>query len=494
MSNLIDELATSTILTTPTTSTISTTPTTSTTPVTLVVDHESSGRFDRPIGTVDLNEKDISIRNFIFENAKKILKLRGATQIETPAIELLSTVEKMYGGEFNKLVYNLNDEGQKIIMRYDLTVPLARYVGSHGLQKFKRFQYGKVYRRDNPQIQKGRLREFYQFDYDIIGDDQNSNSNDFEMLETLDCILTSIIGKNTYTIKINHKNIVLNLLANSEIPVNLYPTVFSSIDKLDKKSFDQIKIELAEKNIDTKSIQILNDTYNLFLNKTNDDLLNEIKNFNNIDSKTIEYLEMMNTFLKQIEINNFVIDPFLIRGMDYYTGILFEVVYNDKSIIDSTISAGGRYDNMIEKFSTKGKTPAIGMSIGVERIAKILELTIFAKSSCDDINNISEPQPQIFVATIGKNMTIEKIALGSKLRKMGFYVVFSDLAEPDMRHQFRIVFEKYKKIIPVMIVIGPDEIANNIVTIKDVKNKIQKQIKRIDEDLYVEITNILNKN
>lgn len=435
-----------------------------------------------PTGTIDLNEKDLSLRNYIFETAKNILKLRGATQIETPVIELLETVEKMYGGEFNKLVYNINDDGQKLILRYDLTVPLARYVGSNGISKLKRFQYGKVYRRDNPQIQKGRYREFYQFDYDIVGDDQNSNSNDLEMLETMNTILNSIIGKNTYTTKINYKNIVIELLAYANIEANLFSTVFSSLDKLDKKSFNEIKNELIQKNISNYSIDKLEKIYLNFQNKNNQESLNTMKDLNIFSANNISYLENIMSFLFKLNIDNFIIDPFLIRGMDYYTGIIFEVTYNDKNIMESTISAGGRYDDMIEKFSTRGRIPAIGMSLGVERIAKILELTTFK-------NNETCKTPDIFVATVGKNMTTEKILLASKLRQLGYYTVFSDLAEPDMRQQFATVFEKYNNIIPVMIVIGEKEINNNVLTIKDINKKVQKVIQRNDVDL----TNIINE-
>ena len=444
-----------------------------------------------PTGTIDLNQSDIIIRNFIFDTAKRVLDLRSVTQIETPAIELLSTVEHLYGDEFNKLVYNLNDEGQKLILRYDLTVPLARYVGTNGLVKFRRYQYGKVYRRDNPQIQKGRYREFYQFDYDIVGDDQSSMSNDLEMLETLSTLLDAIIEPSTYTIKINHKNIVIELLKIVGVPTELFQTVFSSLDKLDKKSFDDIKIELAQKGLDDNLIQTLETFYNEILQTHTTNLsqfeltIQKLQKLGICDETISKYFHLINTFLQKIKLNNFILDPFLIRGMDYYTGLIFEVAYNNKTIMESTISAGGRYDNMIGKFSTRGDIPAIGMSLGVERLVRILEQTKFK-----DV--IFAPVPDIFVATVGKNMVVDRIVLCNKLRNLGYYTISSDLAEPDMRQQFAIVFEKYQKSIPVMIVIGENEVKSNTLTIKDVNKKKQFSIENDDRLIKQAIDNILN--
>ena len=432
-----------------------------------------------PKGTVDLTQKDIQIRNYIFEKAKNVLSLRGATQIETPVIELSSTVESLYGGEFNKLVYNLTDEGQKLILRYDLTVPLARFVGSNGLVKFRRFQYGKVYRRDNPQIQKGRYREFYQFDYDIVGDDQNSGTNDLEMLETLNEMLEEILGSNTYIIKINHKEVVINMLKNLQIEESVFDVIFSALDKLDKKTFEQIKEELKLKGLTDLNIYSLESMYDNLIKITDmDQLIDKLKELNILTEQLEKYLKLVSSFLKQIKVNNFKFDPFLIRGMDYYTGLLYEVTYNDKSIMESTISAGGRYDDMIGKFSTRGKIPAIGMSLGVERIAKILEST--------RSNIATEKSPQVYVASIGKGIIAERVALCNEIRKMGYYAIMSDLEDPSMRLQLDTAFADN---IPVMIVLGPREIASGTLNIKDISKKSQKAISR--SELAESINDIL---
>jgi histidyl-tRNA synthetase len=316
-------------------------------------------------------------------------------------------------------------------------------------------------------------------------------SNDLEMLETLSTLLDAIIEPSTYTIKINHKNIVIELLKIVGVPTELFQTVFSSLDKLDKKSFDDIKIELAQKGLDDNLIQTLETFYNEILQTHTTNLsqfeltIQKLQKLGICDETISKYFHLINTFLQKIKLNNFILDPFLIRGMDYYTGLIFEVAYNNKTIMESTISAGGRYDNMIGKFSTRGDIPAIGMSLGVERLVRILEQTKFK-----DV--IFAPVPDIFVATVGKNMVVDRIVLCNKLRNLGYYTISSDLAEPDMRQQFAIVFEKYQKSIPVMIVIGENEVKSNTLTIKDVNKKKQFSIENDDRLIKQAIDNILN--
>ena len=437
-----------------------------------------------PLGTIDLTKKDIMIRNYIFDKAKEVLDKRNVTQIETPVIELLSTVEALYGNEFTKLVYNLTDEGQKLILRYDLTVPLARFIGANGLVKFRRFQYGKVYRRDHPQIEKGRYREFYQFDYDIIGDDQKSGCNDLEMIETMNKLLSSILGDGTFVIKINHKDVVIDILRSLNISESLYQAVFSAIDKLDKKTFCEIKEELSQKGLSDEQILNLEKMYEE-LNKSNnmDETFDVLKEKNLLSENSENYLKLVKNFLKKSNITCFQLYPFLVRGMDYYTGLIYEAMYIDKTIIETTISSGGRYDNMIGNFSNKGNIPAIGMSLGVERIVKILSKTIFKDETHE--NNIT-----VFVASIGKNMICDRVVLCSEIRNMGFKTVMSDLANPTMRLQFDSVFNEN---IPVMIIIGQTEIENGTVNIKNVKKNIQETIERKPEVLLQKIKEILEQ-
>ncbi len=438
----------------------------------------------RPLGTIDLNENDIRIRNHIFDTVKRLLKIRGATQIDTPVIEMFSTVDSLYGGEFNKLVYTLSDNNNddsenKLFLRYDLTVPLARYIGMNGLIKFRRFQFGKVYRKDDPQIQRGRYREFYQFDYDIVGDDQKSGIYDMEMMETIHEILTELLGKSTFTIKFNYKNIVIRLLEKCNVPNDLYKVTFSALDKLDKKDWDDVSSELIQKGLSRECVNNLQSYYMKFTTLTSLACTFDMLNENNLLTEdTKNNLVTMIKLLDRLNFTNVVFDPFLIRGMDYYTGLLYETTYNNKDIMSSTISAGGRYDEMLSKFSTRGTIPAIGVSLGVERITKILEQTTFVDN---DTNNV----PDIYVASIGPDMIIERVALCNEFRKLGYYTVMSDLPNPKMRSQFTSVFEDYKKMIPIMIVIGQNEIKNGTLTVKDVYADVQTNMQKADALLFI---------
>lgn len=433
-------------------------------------------------GTIDLTHDDIQIRNYIFEETKKILELRGVIQLETPVLEKESTVQNLYGGEFNKLVYELEDGFNKLILRYDFTVPLARYVGTHNIQKLKRYQYGRVYRRDTPQINKGRLREFYQLDYDIIGDDQGSHQYDLEILETLHTILEKLLNK-SFIIKINIKSIVIALFNKLNIDESIHKDIFISIDKLDKCSFSDIKQELYQKKLTESQVDKLEEFYNKYINiQTNDEIINQLKLDLDkiIDNNTLTELDIIFNFLNKLEIqNNFKLNPFLIRGMDYYTGLLFEVVYLDNSnIMNLTIAAGGRYDKMIGKFCSRGDIPAIGMSLGVDRIAQILKN-----------KNIIQTKPyDIYVATIGVNI-IERLSLCNELRKHNYKVLTSELKNPKMKHHFDNVFNNDIKI---MIIIGDNEIKDNLVCIKDIKNKIEYKIDR--NQMYEKINDILNND
>ena len=180
----------------------------------------------------------------------------------------------------------------------------------------------------------------------------------------------------------------------------------------------------------------------------------------NIENTSIKKIIKM---LKEMNLEKyFKFDLSLARGLDYYTGLIFEVKYIDGEIMQSTISSGGRYDNIIGKLGNQGKVPAIGLSLGIERIATILDKTVKIKNT--------KPNIQLYIASIGENMVIERVKLCSEMRRLGFSCALSYLNNPKMRTQFDEVFNQD---IPFMIIIGEDEIKNNIITIKDIKQKKQ---------------------
>jgi len=217
-----------------------------------------------PNGMIDLDPYQTAIRNHIFNVSDKCFKTRGSVQIDTPAIEMFQTVQNLYGGDFNKQVFMLENDNNycknnneekyidtRMLLRYDLTVPLCRYISSNAIKQFRRHQIGKVYRKDHAQISKGRFREFYQMDFDIIGQSEE-NIYDIEMIDTLCDVMEKLIGLNNVTIKINHKSIVNSLLDYSKILDENRQQTCSILDRLDKVKFDDMKKELMEKPINLR--------------------------------------------------------------------------------------------------------------------------------------------------------------------------------------------------------------------------------------------------
>lgn len=428
-----------------------------------------------PTGMKDLNASDVYLREYIFGIIKSCFHARGGIPIDTPIMELKSTISNLYG-EFNKKVFEVNDfSGEKLMLRYDLTVPLARYVANNGLQNFRRYHIGKVYRRDNPQITHGRYREFYQCDFDIVGCD-NNNIYDIEILALLHDVLSKLLY-NRFTIKINYKDILYRIFYLSDISPNNYEIVASAIDKLDKKSKEEIYDELIKKDINIDKLKYyveklcysgdIVQTYNFLISEDviPENLRNKIKNlFDNLVFLGIS--------------QKFIFDPLLARGLDYYTGVIYEATYSDKEIMAYSIAGGGRYDNMIGLFSNHGKIPAIGLSIGIERIVIIYE-KIYPKDLFIDKNKMG---PFVYVASVKGNFINQKIKLCETLRSFGIWCEMSNHENPKMRQQYDEVFNKK---IPYMIVIGECEIKNNTIQIKDINANQQTEYKLDDGIKYI---------
>jgi histidyl-tRNA synthetase len=446
-------------------------------------------------GTRDLYNIDVKLRTHIFGIAKQCFECRNAKQLETPVFELYDTVKNIYGDEFNKLVYRLHDESDELILRYDLTVPFARYVGTNGYQIFKRYQIGKVYRSDNPQISKGRFREFYQCDFDIAGKDNGTNIFDMEICDVAVDILTKLIGNN-FSIRLNHRIIIHDYLTKLNVPIDMFNTVTSSIDKLDKKTVDEIKLELIDKlNPNKNDNQLVDDIIDFVKslisldtsvqnNKSEGIVLWKIK-LNYLHENKFVTTDTYNSFTKimtqlcYMDINKyFVFNPLLARGLDYYTGIIFEGYYNDSTIIESAICGGGRYDNLIEKFSNHGTIPSVGFSLGVERIVTILEAT---NSELINELNLSD-NPEVYICTIGPNMVNERIKLCSLLRKKGIRCTMSNSENPKMGNQMNDVFDQNIKL---MLVIGDNELKNNQLTVKKISTKYQTTLNFDDAIQYI---------
>ncbi len=325
-------------------------------------------------GARDFMPYQMSIRNKAFSIITSIFKKHGAVEIDTPVFELKETLMGKYG-EDSKLIYDLQDQGGELLsLRYDLTVPFARYMAVNNFPSIKRFHIGKVYRRDQPQMNKGRFREFYQCDFDIAGSNYGKMIPDAEILKVLIEIISELkLGK--FSVKLNHRKLLDATVHLAGIPDEKFKIVCSSVDKLDKEPWEAVKKELLEKGLSEEQTDKLWEYVQLKDSPWN--LLKKLKENANIiaNEKAKESLEEMSLLFEYLDIyeitDNFTFDLSLARGLDYYTGLIYEAVLLDTDKVGS-IAAGGRYDDLLGMFSNKS-IPAVGVSIGIERVFNILE-------------------------------------------------------------------------------------------------------------------------
>ena len=272
-------------------------------------------------------------------------------------------------GEDSKLIYDLNDQGGELLsLRYDLTVPFARFMAVHNFSSIKRYHIGKVYRRDSPQMAKGRFREFYQCDFDIAGPNYGKMIPETEVVKVVAEILTQLpIGG--FNIKLNHRLLLDAIVNISNIKEDLYKTVCSSVDKLDKEEWSEVKKELLQKGINEEQcnklwsfVQLKDKPRALY-----EQLLKNEEIMKNEKGKTaVEEMGILFDYLEICGVDKYcTFDLSLARGLDYYTGLIYETVLTDTDKVGS-ISGGGRYDHLVGMFSSK-PIPAVGVSIGIER-------------------------------------------------------------------------------------------------------------------------------
>jgi histidyl-tRNA synthetase len=301
-------------------------------------------------GTFDYKPNDYDKFECIKNAIRKNAKLLNVDQIDTPILEYTNLLKKGDIGEDCKLIFNIDDD--KTSLRYDLTVPLSRYMNMNGLENIRRFQIGKVFRMDSPEIEKGRFREFYQADIDIVGT-YEPLMPEIDIFWLINKVMKDLKIVN-YEIKYNYRNNLYSMCKLIGITnVNKIKQICATIDKLDKQPWPIIIKELIEiRNLtENQTTQLKEMIDNNFLDKT----------LNEFDSELNKHCE------------NIIRDSSLARGLDYYTGIIYEVIVLDTNV--RTIIAGGRYDKMIFKTKKNGSKqyiPAIGISFGISRIMKVI--------------------------------------------------------------------------------------------------------------------------
>ncbi|OIT29340.1 PREDICTED: histidine--tRNA ligase, cytoplasmic [Nicotiana attenuata] len=432
-----------------------------------IVESNESRRLPKlPKGTRDFAKEQMAIREKAFSIIVEVFKRHGASALDTPAFEMRETLMGKYG-EDSKLIYDLADQGGELCsLRYDLTVPFARYVAMNGLTSFKRYQIAKVYRRDNPS--KGRYREFYQCDFDIAGQFEKMMP-DFEVIKILTELLDELdIGE--YEVKLNHRKLLDGMLAICGVPQEKFRTICSSIDKLDKQSFEQIKKEMVdEKGLSDE----ISDRIGTFVKWRGPpvELLSKLKQErsfveNNESSLALDELDIMFKALERSRcIDRVVFDLSLARGLDYYTGVIFEAVFKGATQVGS-IAAGGRYDNLIGMFGTR-QVPAVGISLGIERVFAIME-----QVQKDKNQEIRATETQVLVSILGDDSALAAELVG-------------ELWNAKVKAEFMIHKKVMKHIdrardsrIPWMVLVGERELSEGVVKLKDVVAAIDYEVPR----------------
>ncbi|KAM6550181.1 hypothetical protein CsatB_021857 [Cannabis sativa] len=420
-----------------------------------------------PKGTRDFAKEQMAIRKKAFSIIEDVFERHGATALDTPVFELRETLMGKYG-EDSKLIFDLADQGGELCsLRYDLTVPFARFVAMNGITSFKRYQIAKVYRRDNPS--KGRYREFYQCDFDIAGQYERMGP-DFEIIKILTELLDELeIGK--YEIKLNHRKLLDGMLEICGVSPEKFRTICSSIDKLDKQPFDQIKTEMVEeKGLTIEAADKIGD----FVKERGSplELLSKLKSEgsefldNNASVDALNDLEILFKALDKSKcIDKVTFDLSLARGLDYYTGVIYEAVFKGGAQVGS-IAAGGRYDNLIGMFGTK-QVPAVGVSLGIERVFNIME-----QIQKDQNQTTRATKTEVLVSILGEDL-IQAAELASELWDAKIKAEYLVAKRPD-KH-FRHAEESK---IPWMLMVGERQVKEGTVRLKDVESKAEDVIQR----------------
>ncbi|KAI8379763.1 histidyl-tRNA synthetase [Radiomyces spectabilis] len=416
----------------------------------------------------------MAVREKMFSTIASIFKRHGAVTIDTPVFELTEILAGKYG-EDSKLIYDLAYQGgEQCSLRYDLTVPFARFLAMNGkeYQNIKRYHIAKVYRRDQPSMSKGRLREFYQCDFDIAGT-YDPMIPDAEVLRIL-CETLDALDIKKYTIKLNHRKILDGIFELCGVPADSIRSISSAVDKLDKLPWSDVKKEMTdEKGLAAEVADKIGEYVQLKGNHLLlDRLYDDMKLVNN--GKASEGLQDMKLLLDYLDVfgirDKISFDLSLARGLDYYTGIIYEAITEEATDGVGSIAAGGRYDNLVGMFSgtnKKGKPslqiPCVGVSIGVERVFSILMARQQATKS---------KATEVYVMSVGGSLLKDRMRIARELWDAGINASFMFKNKAKLDKQFTAC---EKDQIPLAVIIGEDELNQNVVKIKDMRQKDEAQ-------------------
>lgn len=419
-----------------------------------------------PKGTRDFSPLEMARRNYIFNTIQSVFSLYGFQQIETPAMENIGTLMGKYGEEGDKLLFRIQNSGEKAAsapekgLRYDLTVPFARYVVQHreNIQfPFKRYQIQPVWRADRPQ--KGRYREFYQCDVDVIG--TNSLVCELELTQIVEEVYRRL-GINV-CLHINNRKVLAGIAEIIGQPEKIID-ITVAIDKLDKIGIDNVNKELTEKGLPQEAIEALQPI--LHLSGTTADKLAALRTIlasSEIGTQGVDELDQLFALIQGAEVKlNIELDLCLARGLNYYTGAIFEVKALDVQM--GSITGGGRYDNLTGIFGMPNVS-GVGISFGADRIYDVLtELNLYPASL--------QSSTQLLFATFGQEELTYALSWAKALREQKIAVeVYPEPTK--MKKQMGYADTKQ---IPFVAIVGGDEMAQNKVMLKNMLSGEQKLV------------------
>jgi len=411
-------------------------------------------KFGRPRGTRDFLPEDMRVRRFILDRVRKVFEQHGFEEMDTPALELWEVLSAKGGEDVERQIYKFQDKGERWLgLRFDLTVPLARVVANTPdlIKPFKRYSISKAWRYEEPQ--SGRFREFLQADIDIVGSAR--------MEADMECVSTAVdalkaLELSDFEVRINNRKILEGMIEGLGIVDQHAAKVFRALDRLDKVGEEDVRKELMEFGLGEDKVErILGFTH--YKGEEGLDYAEKEFGFSKDALKGIEELRRLQELSDVFGLGNFLcIDFSLVRGLDYYTGPVFEVRTRTAQI--GSVAGGGRYDRLIEKFGGP-PTPATGISLGIERLYEVLS---------DKIKGSTKTSAtEVFVANVNEGVALDAIKISRELVKRGVSAE-SDLMGRKLGRQLEYADNKG---IPYVLIVGPEELKLGKFKLKDMRAK-----------------------
>lgn len=474
-------------------------------------DKSNKQQLKNPKGTRDWYGEDVDLLDDILAQIQRVFRKHAAKKLDTPVFELQEVLKGKYG-EDSKLIYDVADQGGELLsLRYDLTVPFARWLAMNpNIETYKRFAMSKVYRRDQPAIAKGRMREFWQCDIDFAGP-SDPMAMDSEVIGIVVKVFEGLEWKGQFTIKINDRRILDGLFEVCGVPADKIRTISSAVDKLDKMPWAEVRKEMVEqKGLDGEVADRIEKYVTLKGGKgdsqTAEQLLDKLKGdealMANAKAKDgIAQFEKLLGYLRSwgaLDVISF--DLSLARGLDYYTGVIYEIITegsrpptltngdkaadekkktdkkakkvadededrsDDPTVGVGSVAAGGRYDNLVGRFRDKADVPCVGVSFGVDRI---LSITKKRMEQGQKFSYITSKATDVYVMAFGgkefDGALRERMAIANQLMDAGFTAELTYKEKPKLPAQFK---KAEQCGAPIGIILGQDEMKEGKVKIK----------------------------